>query len=171
MDKKKEAEKVWYALYVKSRTEKKVAVELEGTGIDFYLPLEKRLRQWSDRKKWVEEPLFRSYIFVYITQKEYYKVLQTRGVVKYISFEGKAVPVPQQQIDAVKIYLSEIDPVLNEDQEWEEGSEVEVMVGKLTGLKGILIQAKGKNRVRVEIDVVGSAIILNIPRKQLRIIG
>lgn len=171
MDREKKVEKVWYALYVKSRTEKKVAVELEGVGIDFYLPIEKRLRQWSDRKKWVEVPLFRSYIFVYITQKEYYKVLQTQGVVKYISFEGKAVPVPQQQIDAVKIYLTEMDPMLQEDQSWEEGSEVEVMTGKLTGLKGILIQAKGKNRVRVEIDVVGSAIILNIPRKHLRIIG
>lgn len=171
MDREKKAEKVWYALYVRSRTEKKVAVELEGTGIDFYLPIEKRLKQWSDRKKWVEVPLFRSYIFVYITQKEYYKVLQTRGVVKYISFEGKAVSVPQQQIDAIKIYLAEMDPLLQEDQPWEEGKEVEVMVGKLTGLKGILIQAKGKNRVRVEIDVVGSAIILNIPRKQLRIIG
>ena len=171
MDREKKAEKVWYALYVKSRTEKKVAVELEGTGIDFYLPLEKRIRQWSDRKKWVEVPLFRSYIFVYITQKEYYKVLQTQGVMKFISFEGKAVPVPQQQIDAVKIYLTEMDPLLQEDQPWEEGKEVEVMAGKLTGLKGILIQAKGKNRVRVEIDVVGSAIILNIPRKQLRIIG
>lgn len=171
MDREKKKEKVWYALYVKSRTEKKVAVELEGTDIDFYLPLEKRLRQWSDRKKWVEEPLFRSYIFVYITQKEYYKVLQTRGVVKYISFEGKAVPVPQQQIDAVKIYLSEIDPVLNEDQVWEEGKEVEVMAGNLIGLKGILVKANGKNRVKVEIEVVSSAIILNIPRKQLRIIG
>ncbi len=171
MDKKKKAEKVWYALYVRSRTEKKVAIELEGADIDFYLPLEKRLRQWSDRKKWVEEPLFRSYIFVHITQREYYKVLQTRGVVKYISFEGKAVSVPPQQIDAIKIYLSEIDPVLNEDQIWEEGKEVEVMAGSLIGLKGVLIKANGKNRVKVEIEVVGSAIILNIPRKQLRIIG
>jgi len=171
MNKKNTAEKIWYALYVKSRTEKKVAVELEGTGIDFYLPLEKRLKKWSDRKKWVEEPLFRSYIFVHITPKEYYKVLQTRGVVKYISFEGKAVPVPPQQIDAIKIYLSEIDPILNEDQDWEEGKEVEVMSGKLTGLRGVLIKTKGKNRVKVEIEVVGSAIILNIPRKHLRIVG
>lgn len=171
MDKKKEAEKVWYALYVRSRTEKKVAIELAGADIDFYLPLEKRLRQWSDRKKWVEEPLFRSYIFVHITQREYYKVLQTRGAVKYISFEGKAVSVPPQQIDAIKIYLTEIDPVLNKNQVWDEGKEVEVMSGNLIGLKGILIKANGKNRVKVEIEVVGSAIILNIPRKYLRVIG
>ncbi len=164
-------EKTWYALYVKSRTEKKVALELEGTDIEFYLPLEKRLKQWSDRKKWVEEPLFRSYIFVHIEPKEYYKVLQTRGAVKYVSFEGKAVPVPPQQIDAIKIYLSEKDPEINADQVWEVGKEVEVMAGKLTGLKGKLIKVNGKNRVKVEIEVVGSAIILNIPRKHLRITG
>ncbi len=164
------SEKTWYALYVKSRTEKKVALELEGNQIEYYLPLEKRLKQWSDRKKWVEEPLFRSYIFVHITQREYYKVLQTRGAVKYVSFEGKAVPVPPQQIEAIRIYLAEVDPVVNENQEWKVGNEVEVMSGKLTGLRGVLVKAGGKNRVKVQIDVVGSAIILNIPRKHLRVL-
>jgi transcription antitermination factor NusG len=164
-------EKTWYALYVKSRSEKKVAVELEGNGIDYYLPLEKQLRQWSDRKKWVEVPLFRSYIFVHIEQKDYYKVLQTRGAVKYISFEGKAVPVPPQQIDAIKIYLQQKEPEMETNpSDWQEGKEVEVMSGKLTGLRGKLIKVNGKNRVKVEIEVVGSAIILNISRKQLRII-
>lgn len=168
---KKEEEKKWYALYVKSRTEKKVAIELEAEEIDFYLPLEKKLRQWSDRKKWVEEPLFRSYIFVYVGIKDYYKALYVQGAMKYVSFEGKAVPVPQQQIDAVKYYLEEKDPILHEDQDWKEGKEVEVMAGKLTGLKGILIQAKGKNYIKVQIDVVGSAIVVKIPKKHLRIVG
>ena len=168
---KPEEDKKWYALYVKSRTEKKVAIELEAEGIDFYLPLEKKLRQWSDRKKWVEEPLFRSYIFVYVGIKDYYKALYVQGVMKYISFEGKAVAVPQQQIDAIKYYLEEKDPELHEDQDWEAGKEVEVMAGKLTGLRGILIQAKGKNYLKVQIDVVGSAIVLKIPKKQLRIIS
>jgi len=168
---KKEEEKKWYALYVKSRTEKKVAIELEAEEIDFYLPLEKKLRQWSDRKKWVEVPLFRSYIFVYVGIKDYYKALYVQGAVKYVSFEGKAVPVPPQQIDAVKYYLEEKDHELKEDQDWEKGKEVEVMAGKLTGLRGILIQAKGKNYIKVQIDVVGSAIVLKIPKKHLRIVG
>ena len=170
MDKENQ-DKKWYALYVKSRTEKKVAVELDAEGIDYYLPLEKRLKQWSDRKKWVEEPLFRSYIFVYVGIKEYYRALYVQGAMKYVSFEGKAVPVPPQQIDAIKYYLAEKDPVLNEDQDWENGQEVEVMAGKLTGLRGILTQAKGKNYVKVQIDVVGSAIILKIPKKHLRVVG
>jgi transcription antitermination factor NusG len=168
---KPENEKKWYALYVKSRTEKKVAVELDAEGIDYYLPLEKKLKQWSDRKKWVEEPLFRSYIFVHIEPKDYYRTLYVQGAVKFISFEGKAVAVPPQQIEAIKYYLAEKDPEINQDQEWKEGSEVEVMAGKLTGLQGVLIQAKGKNYVKVQIDVVGSAIILKIPKKHLRIIG
>jgi len=168
---KSEEEKKWYALYVKSRTEKKVAVELKAEGIDFYLPLEKKLKQWSDRKKWVEEPLFRSYIFVNINQKDYYRTLYVQGAVKFISFEGKAVAVPPPQIEAIKYYLAEKDPEINQTHDWEEGSEVEVMAGKLTGLYGILIQAKGNNYVKVQIDVVGSAIILKIPKKYLRVVG
>ena len=164
-------EKKWYALYVKSRSEKKVAIELEAEGIEFYLPLEKKLKQWSDRKKWVEEPLFRSYIFVHVHQKDYYRALYVQGAVKYISFEGKAVVVPPQQIEAIKYYLAEVDPVVHQQQDWKEGNEVEVMAGKLTGLHGILVQAKGKNYVKVQIDVVGSSITLKIPKKHLRIVG
>jgi len=168
---KKEEEKKWYALYVKSRTEKKVALELDAEEVDYYLPLEKKLKQWSDRKKWVEEPLFRSYIFVYVGTKDYYRALYVQGAMKYVSFEGKAVAVPAQQIEAIKYYLNEKDPVLQGDQNWEEGVEVEVVAGNLIGLKGILLQAKGKNHVKVQIDVVGSSIILKVPKNQLRIIG
>ncbi|MBE0649437.1 MAG: UpxY family transcription antiterminator [Bacteroidales bacterium] len=162
-------EKTWYAIYVKSRAEKKVAVELDAEDIEFYLPLEKRLKQWSDRKKWVEEPLFRSYIFVHIEAKDYYRAL-VRNTVKYITFEGKAVPVPPQQIEAVKVYLDEKEPLNNPDESWDTGKEVEVMAGNLTGLKGVLMEADGKSRVKVEIEVVGSAIILQIPKNKLRLL-
>ncbi len=169
MTKQKTEERTWYAIYVKSRAEKKVAIELKAEGIDYYLPLEKRLKQWSDRKKWVEEPLFRSYIFVHIKNKDYYRAL-VRNTVKYITFEGKAVPVPPQQIEAVKMYLNEKEPIQPSDEDWETGKEVEVMAGKLTGLKGVLLEAKGRTRVKVEIEVVGSAIILQIPKSKLRLI-
>lgn len=164
-------EKVWYALYVKSRTEKKVAIELDAEGIEYYLPLVNKLKQWSDRKKWVEEPLFRSYIFVHIKAKDYYKTLYVQGAVKFVSFEGKAVAVPPQQIEAIKLYLKEKDPLLSVDQTWKTGKEVEVITGSLIGLKGVLLEIKGKTRVKVEIEVVGSAIILQIPKNQLLLIG
>ena len=163
-------EKTWYALYVKSRAEKKVSAELDHIGIDHYLPLQKVLKQWSDRKKWVEEPLFRSYIFVHIDQSDYYNVLNVFGAVKYISFEGKAVAVPPYQIEAIRYYLNEKDPEKLEDLHWEKGQKVEVIAGSLTGLMGELVEVKGKHKVSVEIEAVGSAILLQIPKSKLRVI-
>ena len=105
----KKPEERWYAIYTKSRNEKKVALNLQEKGIEVYLPLLKTLKQWSDRKKWVEEPLFRSYLFVRILDKNYLEVLQTDGVVRFITFRQERVPVPDQQIEAVKAYLNEDD--------------------------------------------------------------
>ena len=163
-------EKNWYALYVKSRHEKKVALELEAQNIEYYLPLQKVLRQWSDRKKWVEEPLFRSYIFVYVDQNDYYKAVYVPGALKYISFEGEAVKVPQQQIEAIKYYLNEKAPLDIDVSEMKEGQRVEVIAGKMIGLQGTLVQVKDKKRVKVEIEVVNSSIFLQIPRNRLRVI-
>ena len=86
--------KKWFAIYVKSRSEKKVLKLLEDIGVESFLPLITRVNQWSDRKKKVEEPLFRSYLFVNIPLSDYYTVLNVNGVVKFITFERKPVPVP-----------------------------------------------------------------------------
>ncbi len=160
----------WYAVYVKSRTEKKVASEFMHEDIDHYLPLIKRLKQWSDRKKWIEEPLFRSYVFVNIEQKDYYKVLQVQGAVKYISFEGHAVAIPEAQINAIKYYLEETDPDNIDDLSWKKGQKVEVISGSMTGLLGELIDVHGKHKVKVEIEAVGSTLLIHIPKSKLRIV-
>lgn len=163
-------EKLWYALYVKSRTEKKVASELLANNINYYLPIQKVLKQWSDRKKWVEEPLFKSYIFVHIHLDDYYKVLQIPAAVKYISFEGKAVVVPPTQIEAIKYFLNEKDPENIESQDWIKGKKVEIISGNLTGLMGELVEVKGKNRVSIEIEAINRSILLQIPKSKLRVI-
>ncbi|MFK5855517.1 MAG: UpxY family transcription antiterminator [Bacteroidota bacterium] len=160
----------WYAVYVKSRAEKKVAVEFEFDSIDYYLPLVKRLKQWSDRKKWIEEPLFRSYIFVNIEQKDYYKVLQVPGTVKYITFEGHAVPIPEAQINAIKYYLEENDPENIDSSKWQKGIKVEVITGSMMGLIGELIEIRGKNKVKVEIEAIGSTLVINVPKSKLKIL-
>jgi len=163
-------EKSWYALYVKSRTEKKVASELLAKNIDYYLPIQKVLRQWSDRKKWVEEPLFKSYIFVRIHLDDYYKVLQIAAAVKYVSFEGKAVVVPPSQIEAIKYFLNEKDPENIDSQDWAKGKKVEIISGNLSGLIGELVELKGKNRVSIEIEALNRSILLQIPKSKLRVI-
>ena len=100
--------KKWFAIYVKSRCEKKVNKQLEDIGVESFLPLITRVKQWSDRKKKVEEPLFRSYLFVHISDGDYYNVLNVNGVVKYICFERKAVEVPENQITAIKCIITNL---------------------------------------------------------------
>ena len=160
---------IWYAIYTKPRAEKKVFAELTGKGIHAYLPLLRTLRQWSDRRKWVEEPLFRSYLFVNISQKEYFDVLNTQGVVRYITFEGKAVPVPHNQIEAIRFYLSE-EEVLQDAMEegFSAGDTVEVIRGPMRGLTGEILEQAGKYKVRVEIAAVGQSILVTIPPGYLK---
>jgi transcription antitermination factor NusG len=163
-------EKTWFAVYTKSRSEKKVAALLEERGIEYYLPLIKLLKQWSDRKKWIEEPLFRSYIFVQINEKQYFEVLQVAGVVKYISFEKKAVPIPPQQIEAIRYFLNEKEPVFDDNQEWKKGQQVEIISGNLTGLAGQLVELNGKHKVSIVIDAVNRSLLIQIPKTKLRLI-
>lgn len=160
--------KTWYAIYVRSKAEKKVASELSKIGIDYYLPLKKVLKQWSDRRKWVEEPLFKSYVFVYIDQKDYYSVLQVQGAVKYITFEGKAVAIPPQQIDAIRYFLSEEIPGDIEKHNWVKGQKAEIIAGSMAGLIGKLVEVKGKHWLFIEIEAIGHSIIIQIQKNKLR---
>ena len=159
----------WYAIYTKSRTEKKVYQSLQSSGIEPYRPLVKNLRQWSDRKKWVEEPLFRSYIFVFITQKEYFKVLNTHGIVRYITFEGKAVKIPPQQIEAVKTFISSEEKLPINIDKYKLGNKVEIIIGPMKGLIGNLVEISGKHKVRIEIDGIGQSVFVKIPVSYLKI--
>jgi len=163
-------DKIWFAIYVKSKNEKKVASRLEEQQIEHYLPLVRILKQWTDRKKWVEEPLFRSYIFVHINQSQYFKVLQIIGVVRYITFESKAVPVPSQQIEAIKIYLNESEPESIDESDWIKGQLVEIISGSMRGLTGQLMEFKGKHKVSIRIDAVNRYILVQIPKNKIRVI-
>lgn len=160
--------KKWYAVYTKPRNEKKAYSELDETGIEAFLPLIKNLKQWSDRKKWVEEPLFRSYLFVNISQSDYYRVLNVSGVVRYISFEGKAVIVPPQQILAIRQYINAEDIIREVDFVFEPGDKVEIYLGPLKGLTGQLIKVQGRQKVKIEIESIGQSITLTIPKSFLR---
>ncbi len=163
----------WYAIYTRSRAEKKVNTELSLTGIESYLPLRKTIRQWSDRKKMVEAPLFNSYVFVKVSEKEYLNVLNTDGVTRFITFEGLAVAIPEVQINAIKAYLEEPEPIETNDDplKMEPGQNIIVTRGPMKGLMGVLITIQGKNKVKVEIEAIGHSLIITIPPKNIEIVG
>ena len=161
----------WYAIYVKSRSEKKVLQTLSEKGIEAYLPLQKKLRQWSDRKKLVEMPLMPGYVFVYITRKEYDRVLQTEHVVCYITFGGQAAPVRNEDIESLKRMLHQ-DKVKVEltREDLNPGEQVEILSGPLMGMKGELVQIKGKNKVGIRLQPVGYTVMVEVPISELAII-
>ena len=125
----------WYAVYTRPRFEKRVMKGLQDQGIDAYLPLIKTLRQWSDRKKLVEVPLFSSYVFVNIDRRFYDQVLQIHGAVKYITFEGKAATIPNDQIDILRIIVNSNEKVETHWGTRRKGDKVMVTAGSLKGLK------------------------------------
>jgi transcriptional antiterminator RfaH len=153
----------WYAAYTNSRAEKKVLKELQKQGIDAYLPLQKKLRQWSDRRKWVEEPLIRCYIFVRIDINNYYQVLNTHGVVRYITFEGKAVPIPENQIEVLRKLVANEADVEVTTENFTAGDKVKVVSGPMHGLEGELVDFRGNRRVMIRIDHIGQQLLVSIP--------
>lgn len=159
--------KKWFAIYVKSRSEKKVLKLLEDIGVESFLPLITRVKQWSDRKKKVEEPLFRSYLFVNIPLSDYYTVLNINGVVKFISFEKKPVPVPDNQIIAIKEYLNDTELHSINYEDFKEGELVRVKTGQMKDLVGRFVKINGKHRVIIDIEAVGQSLAVNVARSNV----
>jgi transcription antitermination factor NusG len=152
----------WYAVYTRPRFEKQVSQRLNEQGIEAYVPLIKTLRQWSDRKKMVELPLFSSYVFVHIDRRFYDQVLQTNGVVKYITFEGKAVPIPAEQIDNLKIIVNSNEKIETSWERHRKGDMVRVTAGSLKGLKGELITDGDRRKVLVRIDKIDQNLVVEV---------
>ena len=158
----------WYAIRVKSRAEKKVHTELTEQGIESFLPLQKRLRIWSDRKKWVEMPLISGYVFVYISRKEYELVLRTYNVVCYVYFNGKAAVIRDHDILILKRMLGQNEMELEVTLEsLKPGQMVEIISGPLCGVIGELIEFKGKNKVALRIPPLGYTVMVETPEKTL----
>lgn len=160
-------DKKWFAIYVKSRNEKKVFKLLDDIGIESFLPLITRVKQWSDRKKKVEEPLFRSYLFVNIPLTDYYKVLQVPGVVKFITFEKKPVAVPDNQIIAIKEYINDSDLHEIDYENFKEGELVRIKSGQMKDLVGRFVKINGKHRIIIDIEAVGQSLPVNISRSNV----
>lgn len=164
-------ERFWHALYVRSRSEKKVLSQLEDMGFQAYLPQITVVKQWSDRRKKVEEPLFKSYVFVRSNDKEYISILNVYGVVKFVTFEKKAVVVPENQILAIKKFVSDYEHgeeyKMSNNEDLKVGQMVRIINGPMKGLVGKLEQIQNKRHLIVYIEVVGQFIPVHIPRAKV----
>jgi transcriptional antiterminator RfaH len=161
-------ENKWYALYTRPRAEKQVFQRLVEAGLETFLPLQKTFRRWSDRKKLVEKPLLSSYIFVKTKSKYFPAAYRTPGIVKFVTFEGSPVPIPQNQIDNLRLLVDSNAEIEVTSEKLETGNNVEVIRGSLMGLTGELIRIGTKKRVVVRVDKLEQNIVLKIPMAFLR---
>jgi len=158
----------WYAVYTRPRAEKLVYQRLLESEIEAFLPMQKTIRQWSDRKKLIEKPLLSSYIFVNTVPKKFPIVFKTFGVVKFVTFEGQPVPIPQKQIDNLKLLINSDAEIEVTSEKFDPGDNVEVTNGSLVGLTGELVGRGGNRRVLVRLDNLEVNIVVTIPVTFLR---
>lgn len=158
----------WLVLGTRPRAEKKVASGLQSRGIECYLPLQRQLHQWKDRKKWVEVVLLPSYVFVRTESGRRNEVFEVDGVLKYVSFRGVPAIVPNSDIERMRVICGGSVPVVADEAIWNVGDQVEVIHGPLTGLRGILSNEMNNMRLHVNISGLGCHLSVIIDRNIVR---
>lgn len=138
----------WYALYTKPRWEKKVAKELEELGFTTYCPMVTEVRQWSDRKKKVTFPLFKSYVFIKLSEKERHVVFQVPGVVQYLYWLGKPAVVREAEIETIRTWLEDDRVEDIEVNHLSAGDKLIISKGAFKGREAIISEV-GNKRLRL----------------------
>ena len=151
----------WYALQVRSRKENYVESQILGKGFECLLPTYKSVRQWSDRKKELEQPLFPGYLFCRFNFQERRPVITIPGVLQILGNGRVGIPVSDDEISALRLAVSSGRP----KQPWpylQVGQRVRVNYGTLTGLEGILVNVKGNHRVVLSVTLLQRSVALEV---------
>ena len=156
----------WYILYTKSRSEKLAAKALIQRGVDVYCPLRKVKRQWSDRVKIVEEPLFRSYCFVNVPETGRSVVYGAPGIVGYMYWLNKPAVVRPEEIQLIKDMLNDFDHESLEIHGFATADRLQINSGAFMGQQGEVISAQGKTIV-VEIKSLSMYITVDLTKNKV----
>lgn len=133
----------WFVIYTKSRSEKMVADKLTKSGIEVFCPLLKRRKLWSDRWKWVEEPLFKSYCFVRLEDSDRDKVFSVPGVVRYVYHCGKPAIIREKEMNLLKNWLIEYDHECIQTENLHVNDRIRIRSGALMEKEAEVLERKG----------------------------
>ena len=164
MEKKK-----WLAVYTKPRWEKKVNLLLKEKGIESYCPLNKVRRKWSDRMKVVEEPLFKSYVFVRISENYMTNVRMTNGVVNFVYWLGKPAVIKEREIEIIQKFLDEYTQVEARPVDVQPDSKVRINRGAFMDKEGVVKRLMSK-KVEVIIDSIGYSLTAYVDRSNITVV-
>jgi transcription antitermination factor NusG len=159
----------WYALYTRSRFEKKMLSELTDRQVEVFLPMREIISRWKDRKKKIWMPLFPGYIFVnYVdTPENRFRILNIPGAVRFVGIERHADPIPEDQILSIRRFLE--SSIAGDPYPYiQVGTRAEVIAGPLTGVRGILIEKRGKFRFVLQVDLIRQAVSVEIDASDIR---
>jgi len=153
----------WYAIRSRSRHEKKIVGQLEKQGIETYLPTVTQVRNWSDRRKLVEMPLFSGYVFVRLAyfSADRLRILRTHGVVNFVGVKGAAVPIPDEQIHDIRTLLANDLPCRSHPF-LKIGQRVRVRGGALDGVEGILLAHRDDCNLIISVEVIQRSLSIRI---------
>ncbi|MCO5947654.1 UpxY family transcription antiterminator [Mucilaginibacter flavidus] len=152
----------WYPVCTNPRAEKQAYQVLVSKGIETYLPLHRQLKQWSDRKKWVEEPFIKSYLFVRINEHEQTEVLMTKGIARFIYFSGRIASMPDRQIDELKLLMASPYELEVTAEHLQPGEKIIIKAGPLKGLTGEIISYRSQKQLALRLENLGYSIVVYV---------
>jgi transcriptional antiterminator RfaH len=155
-------EKSWLALYTKPRSEFKAEEQLTSSSIQTYLPTITKLKQWSDRKKKVTEPLFRGYIFIYADEQERLISVEKQAIVRCLFDNGRPARIPEWQIDNIRKML-ESDTNVIVHNGIVPGAKVKIKSGSFQGVIGTVINESSGKSISVSIDLLNRSVVARLP--------
>jgi transcription antitermination factor NusG len=161
----------WYACRTRARAEKQVDRLLFRRGLQSYLPLVEREQQWADRKKRVEFPLFPGYLFARFPMARFLEVVETAGLVGVVGGRARPTPVREEELEAVRRFVMGIETtgLIPEPVDWlEPGVPVQVMGGPFQGMRGTLLETRGRGRVAVRLTAIRMALSVELDRASLK---
>src|SRR5690606_22595290 len=162
----------WFVMYTAPRSEKKVEQRLKEKGLEVYLPIVEELRQWSDRKKKVQRPLFNGYIFVHTTKDRLWESLQVAGAVKFVNFAGEHATVRESEIETLKrIIATGMAVEVETSGDIETGQQVRILGGPLEGFQGECVQKGNKDYFIIRIPSINQSMLVNVPHKFLEVVS
>lgn len=152
----------WFALYTKPRHEFKAAQQLTDVNVNYYLPVVVKMKQWSDRKKKISEPLIRGYIFIHATERERITALEQNAVVRCVTFNGRVATIPDWQIDNLRRMLeTESDFMISE--KIQAGQKVKVISGPFEGVTGLVNHTSNGKTISITIDMLKRSVTAVLP--------
>jgi len=154
----------WYAVQTRARNEKVISERLQEQGLTTFLPLVSEIRRWSDRKKKVELPLFSCYVFVKLVASdndERMRVYRTNGVFRIVSMRGEAVPIPEEQIDALRTVVTQGVP-WSTHPFLKVGQRVRIRGGSLEGVEGVLLSRNGDRTLIISVDAIQRSLAVRV---------